>query len=136
MLLVKWLNFISFKSLFRERKKRSHLRTQYRNLVRYELNDPDSPALISNLVDISESGLQLSMKRKIRIGTLLNMVINLVEKNQDVPVVAKVVWTRPIPGYRGGYRVGVAFQEINPDHQETLREIVTSPKIKKRRRAA
>ncbi len=134
MLLVKWLNYIDFKNIFREKKKRTHARAEYRNLVRYEGDDPEVPALISNLVDISEGGLQLSMTKKLRVGTLLKMVINLVEKNQDVPVVAKVVWTRAIPGYRGGYRVGVAFQEINRDHQETLREIVSVPKFKKAKR--
>lgn len=133
MILVKWLNFINFKGIFRTKQERSYPRAENRNLVRYELEEAGIAPLISNLVDISEGGLQLSMKKKIRIGTLLNMVINLVEKNQDVPVVGKVVWTRPIPGYQGGYRVGVAFEEINPDHQETLREIVCAPHRKKRK---
>ena len=130
MLLVKWINF---RPLFRTRKNRSHHRAENRNLIRYGYKDAGADPLISNLVDISEGGLQLSMNTKIRVGTILNMVINLVEKNQDLPVVGKVVWARPIPGYRGGYRVGVAFQEVNPDYLETLRDLVSAPVLKKHR---
>lgn len=121
MLLLKWMKSIHFGS---REKPRAYRRAGYRNLVRYS-DGKNAPAdLISNLVDISEGGLQLSMTRKIKLGTLLNMIINVVERNQDVPVLGKVVWVKSIPGYRGGYRVGVVFEEITPNDREIFREIV------------
>lgn len=134
MLLLKWMNLITFaKRKAGAKKPRAYTRTEYRNLVRFQTNDEASPHLLSNLVDISEGGLQLSMRRKIKVGTLLNMIINLVEKNQDVPVLGKVVWVKPIPGYKGGYRVGVFFQEITPHDKAVLRDLVMAPSFSSRK---
>lgn len=128
MLLLKWMNLITFaKRKPAAKKPRAYMRTEYRNLVRYQADNETTPHLLSNLVDISEGGLQLSMTRKVKVGTLLNMIINLVEKNQDVPVLGKVVWVKPIPGYRGGYRVGVVFEEITPHDKAVLRDLVMAP---------
>lgn len=128
MLLLKWVNLITFgRRRSSAKKPRAYMRAEYRNLVRYQPSNENEPHLISNLVDISEGGLQLSMTRKIKTGTLLNMIINLVEKNQDVPVLGKVVWVKPIPGYRGGYRVGVVFEEITQHDKAVLRDLVMAP---------
>lgn len=123
MLVIRWANIIDFAGAFIGKKKtRAHSRVESRNLVRFT-TPGQFPELITNLVNFSEGGLQFSVKSRIKPGTLLKMVINLVERDMDVPVVAKVCWVKAIMGKGEAYRVGVSFQEILPEHQSILRSL-------------
>lgn len=130
MLVIRWANIIDFSGgLIAKKKPRAHQRINLRNLVRYGAVTENFPELVSNLVNISEGGLQFSIRSKLPKGTLLNMIINLVEKDQDVPVVAKVCWSKPVIGYSHAYKVGVCFQEILPEHQYLIHGLVGSKPV-------
>jgi Tfp pilus assembly protein PilZ len=129
MLVIRWANFVDFAGrLIRPRGAREYHRVRAHNLIRYYDPFAEIPELITNIVNLSESGLQISVRSKIKIGTEIRMVINLVERNQDIPVVGKVMWIKGVRGKGTAYRVGVKFDQISAEHRSLLRSLVTEKK--------
>ena len=102
------------------------------HLVRYRYAEGEFPELITNLLDLSEGGMQFSVRSKMRLGTLLNVIINLVEKNEDVPVLAKVRWVKPIPSRARAYRIGASFEKILSEHRLMLQSTILEKRHSRR----
>ena len=115
--------------------KRSVPRARTRNLVKSQPTDYSSSQHLSNLVDISAAGLRFVARTKLKTGTHLQLVINLAEKNIQVPLVGQVVWTRSIEGHASGYYVGISIVQINEEDRRHLQEIVENYRKLRRRKS-
>ncbi len=89
------------------------------------LEAPERP--ICNLVDISEGGIQFASPRKLERGAFFSCLINLIEKDVRIPVMAKVVWTRRCHKCRGIYHVGACFLSIHDEACALIRDFVVAP---------
>ena len=118
----------SLKKILKKKKaneQRLHPRAKSRNLIRSEVaNSSGYSQNLSNLVDLSESGLRFAARDKMKVGTVLKMMINLVEKKAQVPVVGVVVWVRQIRRGNPGYYIGVSFVQISEEHRHLMHELV------------
>lgn len=130
MLVIRWANLVTLAGkLMKKRGARKHPRVRSYNLLRYYDPFAEIPELLTNIVNLSESGIQITVTSKLKIGQQIQMVINLVERNEDIPVVGKVVWIKGTRGQTVAYRVGISFDEIQPVHRSLLRSIVTEKKV-------
>ena len=124
MQFIRWTALKNLKDKLLGRNRRHAARTRSRNLVKHKLAEPSNPEFLSNLVDLSESGLQFSFRYKMKIGTVMNMTLNLAEDNENIPVLGKVAWVKPFDGRSSGFRVGVTFLDISFQGQETIRRVI------------
>ncbi len=134
MNFIRWSAIVSLKDRLLGKNRRAAPRTHSRNLVKHQPRDFSSSEFISNLVDLSETGVQFSFRFKMKTGTILNMVLNLAEEGRDMPILGRVVWVRPFEGRSSGYRVGVSFLDISEEDRESLRRIVRRHKRSSSRR--
>lgn len=100
-------------------QKRAFCRLHCRNLVRQE---PEA-SFITNLVDISEGGLQLTLDFHPQPGALFDLTINLTELGSDLTVLARVMWVKPLLKLRNCYRVGVRFEKMNDKDRQKVRQL-------------
>ncbi len=132
MLVIRWAGLMKFKDRILQRKRkmnRAYQRISSFNLLKYYDPSARSPELLTNIVDLSEGGLQFTARQKLATGSMIQMVINLIERNQDIPILGRVVWIRPLDIRYKVYRVGVLFEEIRPEHRGLLRSLVLDGKL-------
>ncbi len=130
MLEIRWTSITDLAGkIVRKPKDRAHSRFRTQNLVRYFDPYAKLPASgLSNLVNLSEGGLQFSCRAKPKVGAKIQMVINLMERQHEIPVVGRIVWVKSVPGRGTAYRVGVRFEEIDSAHRHLLRSLVNEKK--------
>jgi Tfp pilus assembly protein PilZ len=107
------------------RDRRQAFRRNTRNLV---MLDDSRVTNISNLIDISETGAQVTSPKPMRKNKIVHLKINLAEKNRQIEVTGKVVWIRTGSGKSPLYRVGVVFVEINKEAWQTLHDYIEEEK--------
>ncbi len=122
MHFIRWTALKSLKDRLLGKNRRIAPRARSRNLVKHQLEG--NPEFLSNLVDLSETGLQFSFRYKMKVGTVLTMTLNLAEDNENIPVLGRVVWVKPFEGRSSGFRVGVTFLDISFHGQEAIRRII------------
>lgn len=113
-----------FRSLFFGTDRPWEQRRYPRKLTNSLLALEASEKPICNLVDISEGGIQFSSPRKLEHGALFSCLINLIEKDVQIPVMAKVVWARRCRKCRGIYHVGASFLSIHEEASQTIRDFI------------
>jgi hypothetical protein len=97
------------------------IKTEKRKAPRFEINIPiastvpqsDIP-ISSQIHDISAYGLGTMVPLHLPIGTALDVVLMMPEKEDQVCLKGKIIWVKSIAS--GSYRVGIQFQEdhFNP----------------------
>lgn len=112
-----------------QREKRRYPRMKTFNLVKCEYPARAVTVQISNLINVSEGGLQFICQNMFRLAEKLRITINLAELGRDIPVEAKVVWLRkehqtPRMGNNLCCRVGVSFTEIADQDREAIHDLV------------
>ncbi len=108
------------------KNRRTAPRARSRNLIKYQPEDGLPVEKISNLIDFSEIGLQFVYRKKIRPGSILKMVVNVAERNKEVPVLGRVMWVKALESRSRGFRIGVAFLEIQEEDRKLLRGMIKS----------
>ena len=96
------------------------------HLIRSEGLETPSESQVSNLVELSEGGLQFTSSRTLEPSDKLRITINLRESGRDISVIGKVVWVRPVvdQGKITLFRVGVSFTEISEEDLKLIRKFV------------
>ena len=92
--------------------RRKHPRVKSHNLIRCTEKNGASMQKVSNLVDLSAGGLQYVTRDHVEPNDTLKLVVNFPERGKQIPVLAKVEWTRPVLREHVYYRTGVSFKEI------------------------
>ena len=132
MLTLRFLNLGNVKNFEKAQKdqRRKSLRAKSSNLIKSTTYTGNAKEQISNLIDISEGGLQFFSKERIEPDTVLKITVNMAEKKKQVPIITKVMWTRPEKKGQGtGYEVGVSFLEIDPKDRDLINDFVKQHQI-------
>lgn len=115
--------------------KRAFPRAHSRNLVKCTKAE-ESMDHISNLIDISETGMRFSSSTKPRTGSVIQMLVNLAEESRQVTVLGQVAWVRAIPGSSKGFHVGVSFLQMSHEDRELVAQFVKNKRASSRRRTS
>ena len=115
--------------------KRAFPRAHSRNLVKCTKADENMDHL-SNLIDLSETGMRFSSSSKPRIGSVIQMLINLAEESRQVTVLGQVAWVKAIAGSSKGFHVGVSFLQMSHEDRELVSQFVKNKRASSRRRTS
>lgn len=112
-----------------KKEKRRFPRMKTFDLLKCEYPAKEAAVQITNLVNISEGGLQFVCQNLFRLADRLRMTINLAELERDIPVEAKVVWIckehrNPRMGDDLSCRVGVSFTGIADQDRAAIHDLV------------
>ena len=113
-------------------EQRRHPRVEKSFLVRYrEQGRPQSEWMMSPLKDLSLSGARFLCERRFDVGTMVDMELVLPMVREPVPVAGRVV--RAKDAMAGMVDHGVAFEGVDPAHEQVIGEAVEHF-LKKQRR--
>jgi hypothetical protein len=104
------LTFLFKPKIHRNRRRAPRKKT--RNLVLLTIPAEEK---MMNLVDLSESGAQITSSKLLQKNKTVHLKINLAEQNKEVFLKGKVVWQRQATRRGRLYRVGIAFIEISQE---------------------
>ncbi|MCB9800488.1 MAG: PilZ domain-containing protein [Candidatus Omnitrophica bacterium] len=143
---ISWtIQCFSFKKRSRRRSKRipssqdrrRYPRLETHNLMRV-LNVNSQPAQdVMNLVDISESGFQFLNTRRYPASTVLRVIVNVRQIDQQIPMKVKLVWSHPIRlkvvwnqalanSNGSGSHAGASILEMSQEDRRLLKEYIHS----------
>ena len=103
---------------------RQHRRLKAFNLIKFTLSDGTQYESISNIVDISETGLQFTCYEELQPDQNIRMLIHIPHANEDIPLQAKLVWVRRMQYPKGVYVAGVQFLTVSDHHRDLIREMI------------
>lgn len=103
---------------------RKHPRLKAFNLIKFSLSNGASYESLSNVVDISETGLQFTCYEELQPDQEIHMVIHIPHANEEAPVDGRLVWVKKLQTPRGVYVSGVHFHKISERHRELIREMI------------
>lgn len=95
-------------------KNREAPRQKVMNLLKFSLADGTSYQSISNIIDISETGLQFTCYEPLKPDQEIKMIIHVPDAYEDISIQGRLVWVRNKPAARGVFVAGVQFKNI-PD---------------------
>lgn len=105
-------------------QKRKHPRRKAFNLIKFTTSDGTKYESLSNIVNISETGLRFTCYESLQPNSILHMRIHIPKTDKEVGLVAKLVWIRKMKRARGVYVAGVNFVEITDHDRHTIRKMV------------
>lgn len=91
------------------------------DLVKWIPNDEVMNHRISNANDISATGLSFNTREYLTPDSVLRLIVNIAEHNRQVPVLAKVVWSRLVGDQN--FQAGVHFEEISEQDRELIKSL-------------
>ena len=124
-----WVADTALSQLFKK-NKREFARAKSHNLVKYHHPSSSAPTEhVSNIVNISEGGLQFRYHGNIAVGIAIRMSINLAELGRQIPVLGRVKWVSGSEGRNNhSRRVGVSFMVIQNEDKNFIHRFVRSHK--------
>lgn len=124
--------FFSWISKSKAWSQREHPRLKSYSLIKFNLEDGTPFQSISNIVNISESGLQFTCYEKLEINRQIHMLVHIPHTDKEIPIEARLVWSRKSRTQRGVYVMGVEFKKISDTGRELIRGMVDRKQSKKR----
>ncbi|HTL47288.1 MAG TPA: PilZ domain-containing protein [Verrucomicrobiae bacterium] len=118
------LQYLGFGKSKGDMGSRKHPRLKAFNLIKFTLSDGTQYESLSNVVNISESGLQFTCYEHLLPDQMIRMLISIPHANKEVPVKGKLVWVRKDKMRRGVYLAGVQYLDISDENRELIREMV------------
>lgn len=106
--------------------RRTAPRVKAFNLLKCLRSDDVPQEMITNVSNLSETGLQFFSTSAIKPGSFLNMLINMGTQEKRIPVTARVAWRGRIHGQQGVYRIGVSFLSMASEDRQCIRQFVRS----------
>ena len=110
--MFKWLKTVKLKRLKKIKEKRNSPRLNTLVDVVYKLHDKKGNGIVSLAKDVSASGMKLLQQKKVQLDTLLDIKIDLPQKEGLVSALGKVVWYKR----KGG--IGIKFLMIRPNDEQ------------------
>lgn len=103
--------------------------------IRYEAQTEGASRQVAHTADVSGGGVALSVREMIPVGSRLKLEVHVPPLDRSIQAVGEVI--RCLPGRRGGYEIGIRFEQINPTDQVVLDEAIErfySPRQRNRHR--
>lgn len=110
--MFKWLKTVKLRKLIKRKEHRKNPRLITLVDVVYKIHDKDGTGVVSLAKDVSASGMKLLHHKKVQLDTLLDIKIDLPQKEGLVSALGKVVWYKR----KGG--IGIRFLMIRPDDEQ------------------
>lgn len=124
MVTKKILSYLGLSKKASKPCKRKYARSKSYSLIKFNLADGTPFETISNVVNISESGLKFTCYELLETNRDIHMIVNVAQANRDVPIKGRLVWARKSKSQKGVYVVGVEFKEIKDADRQLIREMV------------
>ncbi|MDD5258439.1 MAG: PilZ domain-containing protein [bacterium] len=116
--MFKWLKKTKANRLKKYKEKRISPRLNTLVDVVYKLYDKEGNGIVTLAKDVSASGMKLLHQKKVHLDTLLDIKIDLPQKEGLVSALGKVVWYKR----KGG--IGVKFLMIRPNDEQKHYEYI------------
>ena len=103
--------------------------------IKYETQAEGAPRQVTHTSDVSAGGVALSVREMLPIGSRIKLEVHVPPLNRSIHAGGEVL--RCIPARRGGYEIGIRFDQINPTDQVILNEAIErfySPRQRSRHR--
>ncbi|MDD5218682.1 MAG: PilZ domain-containing protein [Candidatus Omnitrophica bacterium] len=97
-----------------EKERRRFKRFDAYMSVKFNAPDDTETKGISLSKDLSRDGLKMNSNKNVKVGTLINLEIDIPDDPKPVRTTAKVIWSRPSEGRNQGYDQGVRFLMMDP----------------------
>lgn len=91
--------------------RRRYPRVKTSNLLKIAPETVPNSSL-TNLINISEGGIQFTYPKRIFPQTQCRMVLNFAEKDMQIPVTGRVVWVKKNKTTGHAFRAGVEFTDV------------------------
>jgi c-di-GMP-binding flagellar brake protein YcgR len=82
--------------------------------VKYKAPEQATLHGISLSKDLSRDGLMMNSNQDVKVGTIMDLEIDIPDDPKPVHTTGKVVWSRPSEGRNQGYDHGVRFLMMDP----------------------
>lgn len=105
-------------------RKREAPRKRAMNLIKFSLADGTSYQSISNIVNISETGLQFTCYEPLQADQQIKMIINVPDAHEDISIQGRLVWIRNKPAAKGVFVAGVQFKNIPEKSLQVIKMMV------------
>lgn len=96
-------------------------------LIKYsKISEPGAGDIkeVTNIRDISVSGLQFTSYEALSKNTLLDVKVNLPDMGEPLCARARVVWSKKISKLSESYRVGVVFLDLGEADRKAIEKHV------------
>lgn len=97
-----------------EKERRKFKRFDAYMSVKYQSQEDVGYKGISLSRDLSRDGLKINSNQEVRMGTLLDLEIDIPDDPKPVHTTGKVMWSRHSEGSNQGYDQGVRFLMMDP----------------------
>ncbi len=99
-------------------EKRKYPRVRCRHSIRQIGYDIDSCHLITETVDLSEGGLQITSSHPFQPEDILQLALTL--GRHEIYLIGRVAWSQRDGRHRETYRSGLAFLQIDQDDLKVI----------------
>lgn len=82
--------------------------------VKYKASEHEPVRGISLSKDLSRDGLMINSNADVRVGTVVDLEIDIPDDPKPVRTTGKVVWSRPSEGRNQGFDHGIRFLMMDP----------------------
>lgn len=97
-----------------EKERRKFKRFDAYMSVKFQSSEENTLKGISLSKDLSRDGLKINSNSNMKVGSLLNLEIDIPDDPKPVKTTGKVVWSRPSEDRNEGFDQGVRFLMMDP----------------------
>lgn len=103
-------------------EKRKYPRVRCHHSIRQIGYDIDSCHLITETVDLSEGGLQLTSSNPFKPEDVLQLALIL--GRHEIYLIGRVAWSKPDARQKETYHSGLAFLQIDQDDRKVIHDYI------------
>ena len=105
-------------------EKRRYPRVKAYNTLKQIGYDIDNFPMITQITDISEGGIQFTSQQPFHADDILQLVLEIAEKDQEVFFLGKIAWSRQDREQKDVFRTGLSFLEMAQSDRLIVRDYV------------
>lgn len=105
-------------------EKRRYPRVKAYNTLKQIGYDIDNFPMITQITDISEGGIQFTSQQTFHADDILQLVLEIAEKDQEVFFLGKIAWSRQDREQKDIFRIGLSFLEMAQSDRLIVRNYV------------
>ena len=90
--------------------------------MRYETQTEGANPQVTHTADVSAGGVAVTVRERLPVGSRIKLKIHVPPMDRSFDLVGKVV--RCLPLRKGGFDVGIQFEQIQPEDQKMLNDAI------------
>ena len=104
------------------KEKRQFVRLKSYCLVKYQRITPSDVSLprLTNVKNISQTGLLFTASEKLSVGSILQIKINLPRRKKPLETLAQVIRYRHMSSPSKSYHIGISFLDTSKNFRNTI----------------